>query len=476
MAKRSEAGGQGPVIQIPHDPFNEQIVIAAVLASARVRAKLVPSIHPDLFHSKGHPQIWTALRACLDKGLDPSIEALRQLGGKAIDAGYLQRLIEERPQAPPNMNHHVEVLKWDHARAEAARGPVSALLSSLQDPTTEPARVRALGRQVADSFEGHDGGWMHDPAQLVREQMAEVRARREGQALYPFGIEALDNHKDGKPRLIPGAKPGKTTLITAVSGAGKSTVTSQLMLGIARQRRRVLYGAWEQGGGVTLELMALQSLSWSKTRALTGQLTVEEEDQLQDRMLAISRYVRFWRLPFGRDAGSDDWTNNAALDAIRGQIADSACDVAVFDLFERCLAETRPEQERRALYRLATIADETQVHNVIVQQLRLKDVEQRADKRPTREAIFGTAAWTEVPDHILAVHNPALFKAVDNDLLYIYILKQRYGVWPQAIEFDWAPEKGLISNGRTVEYIPDQDDPSADPMQQWVEGARKGKR
>lgn len=470
--KRSEAGGA--TIQIPHDPFNEQIVIAAALTCERCRAKYLPSVHADLFHSKGHAAVWEALRECSRKKLEPSIEAVRQLGGGAIDADYLKQLIESRPQPPPNMAHHIEVLKWDHARIIAASGPVSALLKSLQDPTAEPARVRALGRQVADSFAGHDYSWLHDPAQLVREQMHEIRGRRTGQALYPFGIKALDRYDDGSPRLIPGAAPKKISLVTAVSGAGKSTVTSQLMLGIARQRRRVLYGAWEQGAGITLEMMALQSLKWSKSRIMTGEQTEQEEDELEQRMLQISRYVRFWRLPF--DASSDEWTNSAALDAVRAQIADSGCDVAVFDLFERALSETRPEQERRALYGLAAIADNLHVHFVLVHQLRLKDLERRTDKRPTREVIFGSGAWVEVSDNIFGVHNPAIFKPVDNDLLYIYILKQRYGRWPQAIEFDWEPDKGLISNGRDVEYLSDQDEPGADPIGQWLGSVQGGKK
>lgn len=459
MKRRSDARQQqpgiesdAPAIEITHDPFNEQLVIAAALTDPEVLKRYAPQLRPDLFLAEGHAEVWNAMREAFRRGLEVDPATLRQVGGARVDETYLSRLLQSHPSAPPNVGHHVAMLQWDRARADAVQGPIGALLKSLQDPTTDPERVRALSRQVVQCFEGHgDKRYLHDPGQLVREQADEIRKRRDGRACYPFGIDTLDRDEYGRWRLVPGAAPGKVTVVTAVSGAGKSTLVGQIALGIARQKRRVLCGAWEQGGGMTLEMMALQSLGWSRTRSATGQLTDEECDQLEARMGAISSYVRFWRIPVGRDPGVS-WSNDGALDAIHAHLADSGCDVAIFDLFERSLSDTRPDNERRALFRLQTILDETRVHGILVQQQRLKDIEMRPDKRPTREGIFGSAAWVEVADTIMGVHNAALFKDVPADVLEIDILKQRYGRWPLAVEFDWAPEVGVISNGRTIDY------------------------
>jgi hypothetical protein len=113
-----------------------------------------------------------------------------------------------------------------------------------------------------------------------------------------------------------------------------------------------------------------------------------------------------------------------------------------------------------------------------VQQQRLKDIELRPDKRPTREGIKGSGAWTEVPDNIFGVHRPALWKPVPDNVLEIDVLKQRYGKWPLAVEFDWDPDRGQISGGRSVEY--DQaaamGEGGSNPIDQKLHAGRGGKK
>src|SRR5262249_23574089 len=104
------------------------------------------------------------------------------------------------------------------------------------------------------------------------------------------------------------------------------------------------------------------------------------------------------------------------------------------------------------LWRQLAIAKATRTHHVLVHHLRGKDVEQRQDKRPTREAIKGSGAWVDVPDTIIGVHRPALWKSGPDDKLEPVVLKQRYGKWPLAVEFDHDPATGIISGGRTIEY------------------------
>ena len=91
---------------------------------------------------------------------------------------------------------------------------------------------------------------------------------------------------------------------------------------------------------------------------------------------------------------------------------------------------------------------------VIVQQMRLKDVEKRADKRPTRESIKGTGAFVEVADLVFGIHRDAQFKAVPDDTIEVICLKQRMGKANWAIQFDWDGDKSSITNGREVPYDP----------------------
>ena len=98
------------------------------------------------------------------------------------------------------------------------------------------------------------------------------------------------------------------------------------------------------------------------------------------------------------------------------------------------------------------MVDEAKVHAILLAQQRLKDVEQRTDKRPTREGIMGSSEWVQIADTILALHRPALFKAIADDKLELVVWKQRKGPWPLCVEFDWDPEFGSIEGGRSMPF------------------------
>lgn len=466
MRRRSEAStddrssvrrtAADPVLQIPHDTVNEQVVIAAALVDPKARKWLVTRLPPDAFVGKGHADAWRVIADLERRQLQFDPATVQQLAGGAVDADYLVRLVEARPASPPNLKHHVEMLEWDRTRLEAARGPVGSLLEALRDPTADPDRVRALGRQVAASFGLTGLKYLRDPRELVKEMAADIDRRRTGVACFPYGIDGLDVYEDGHPnagrhRLTPGAAPGQVTVITGLSGGGKTTFTTAIAVAQANMGRRVLFGAWEQGSRMTLELMAIQSLGLSRAAFVEGAITQEERDAVVGEAERLAEWVRFFELPFGRERGKRG-INDENLDLIHAYIADTGADVFVADLWRRAVRQFDPDEEEAALYRQQAIAQETRCHCILLHQQRLKDVEQREDKQPTREGLKGSGAWVEVPDTILGVHRPALWKNVPDTSLAVLVLKQRHGPWPLAVEFDWKPEEGSIRHGRSVDY------------------------
>jgi hypothetical protein len=213
----------------------------------------------------------------------------------------------------------------------------------------------------------------------------------------------------------------------------------------------VLYGSWEPECGMTLELIATMALGWSRSEVTEGRITHEDLVVLEEKMHQVSSWVSFMENPFQRvRAGKESNARN--LDLIHQHIVDSGCEVFVADLWDRCLVDDDPSEEKRALWRQHSIAQETRTHNILLAQQRLKDVEMRADKRPTREGIMGSSAWVTMADTILAPHRPALFKKVEDDKLELIVWKQRWGVWPAVVEFEWDAEFGSIANGRTIPF------------------------
>jgi replicative DNA helicase len=465
--RRSRKRAPGGEVIVPHDPVNEMVVIAAVIVGDEKARKLLDLLPADNFYGKGHAEAWGALREIRRQGLSYDPATVQQVSGGKVDVELLEEYVRDRPVVPPNLQHHADCVRWDRARVESARGPVTSFLEALRDPTADPGRLRSLARQVGSSFDGFGSQrFLRDSRQVVREHSRELTERREGRACYPFGIDGLDYYSEGdtkevdgqlvsiagQPRLVPGASPTKMTLVTGVSGCGKTTMTCRMTLGLANQGLTVLFGAWEQGSGPTLEIIAAMSLGWSRTDLMVGAFSEEDQAELEAEMERLGEWIRFFELPFGRARGEREF-NDKNLNLIQQYIADSAPDVFVADLFRRALKETAPDDEEQALYRMQAITQEQRCHSVLVQQLRLKDVEAREDKRPTRESIKGSSAWVDVPDHIVAWHRPALFKNVADDVVQAIVLKQRYGPWPQAVEFDYEPEYGTIENGHSIEYM-----------------------
>jgi len=450
---------------LPHDVGNEALVIVAAFANIEAMDRILRKLRPDQFLAKEHQTIWTALGEIRRRQMHPDVAAVQSFGGEA-SAKYVSELLRIY-EPPKNEDYHIQTVLWDAARATVAKGSLSSFLQALQDPKTEPDRLRSLAKQVALGFDGYETrSFLHDDAVLIRDQMRDIEARVSGRACWSYGLPGLDSEMEGrrevKRRMVPGAAPGQTTILTATSGAGKSTTAANMAIGMAfphgidsdEPGRKVLYGAWEMGGGLTLELLACISLGWSRSALLEGKgpiATHEGRERLSARMVRIAERIKFLGLPFRRDKG-ERHSNDKALDAIQGYIADSGCEVVFFDLWKRAIRDARPEDEEDALIRQQAMTTELRVHSILVQQQRLKDVEQRSDPRPTREGIKGSGAWTEIADTIIGVHRPALHKDVPDASVELLILKQRYGKWPLAVEFEWDPDLGRVWGGKSIPY------------------------
>ncbi len=476
--KKKQEVAEASTVTLPYDSTNESALVAAAYLDEPLRISLLTRLVADHFQQREHRELWQVFQEAMRRKLVLDLSLVEQLGSPELRA-YLAELVELRPELPQNVPYHVGNVLWDHARIAAARGPIPAFIMALRDPKAEPERVRGLARAIGQSFDGYeDRKYLLEPEAMVRDQMKEIERRVSGQACFSYGIPGLDfylgvdfdggNPEAKKRRMIPGPAPGQLTVVTGVSGGGKSTFTAHMVLGIAfpgwhtgdfaTPGRKVLYGAWEMRGGMTCELIACISLGWSRTELMdpdghpTSPIhTVEGRAKLNARMDLIATRVRFLANPFRR-RGGEKKSNERNLDIVQGYVADSGTEVFVADLWKRCLAHSDPEEEEEALIRQQAMVEEQNIHGILLQQQRLKDIEQRPDKRPTREGIKGTGAWVEVADTIIGVHRPALFKRVDDRTLEAFVLKQRYGKWPLGIEFGWEPDSGSLKGGKPIEY------------------------
>ena len=438
---------------IPYDVVNEGIVvIGCAQLSPDDRRHLCRRIKPDAFQDTRHRAIWTALQELARKGLAYAPATLQQLGGAALDLEYMATLQSVHGQVQ-NLDHHVQALEWDSRRIAAAMGPLAKLVQLMSDATAPQADVAAAAREVGVALANARSSIVRSTSQVRVETIKLVHEVRTGTTAYPFGLDGVDYFEDGKPRIIPGCAPGLFTAVVGLPGSGKSTVVKSVVVKQIEQGKRVLYGSWEMPRQVAFREIAAERLGIDRSRFAHGcqdPITDDEQALLDEEMSALEEFVIFCDMPAEHDGKRE--VNRRRLDQIHQAIVETGADVFVADLWKRMLVETDPAEEDKALVYQQAICQDTKCHMIAVQQLRAKDLEARADKRPTREGIKGAGGWIEVPDHILGVHRHGLWKNLPDDKLEIIVMKQRFGPWPLLVEFDWSAVAGTVTNGRSVKF------------------------
>jgi hypothetical protein len=132
---------------------NEQILIAAACRLDRDRRReLLRDASADHFFGKGHKEFWAALRELDARGLEFALDTVRQLGGEKVDAAYFESILTARVDVPPNLRHHVDTLRWDAARIEAAQGSLADLMDQFRDPLTEHSVLAKTARRLSEEF------------------------------------------------------------------------------------------------------------------------------------------------------------------------------------------------------------------------------------------------------------------------------------------------------------------------------------
>ncbi len=146
--KQQKPAEREATVRIPHDPVNEQVILAAACVDQAARRKLLDLIQPESFFAKGHPEAWRAIGELERRGLSYDPATIQQIAGDEVDTAYLDQLVELRPAVPPNLMHHVSCLAWDRTRIEGVRGPIAKLLELLRDPSAEASDVWTVSRSA----------------------------------------------------------------------------------------------------------------------------------------------------------------------------------------------------------------------------------------------------------------------------------------------------------------------------------------
>lgn len=447
--------------KIKISPVHEQVILGTMLKDPKCRARLVKSMSAEDFYVQAHRSIFAAIQELHEEGLEYIPATLKSFLPPEDEYGgitYLEKLLVL--SANENIDFHVDKARWDTIRNTLLTDRIPALTALLQDPRTTPDVISHTLKTLEGYSHTDDDSILITGKSHIARYNAELYARGSGANIRSTGYMALDR------KLTSPCKPGWVTVVAAAPSIGKTTFCLNMA---TRQssRRKVGYLAWESGATPATDIICASELKiplstlLKHPEKLTRKQT-EAKDELLEKLFDNNNMFSFLKRPPKRIfKKKSPWEiNDAVLDWLDGVLETWGVDQLYWDLFEKLLADRRPQAISWALDRVQEIAQEHHVHITLLHQILLKEAEKQNDKRPTRYNLKGSGGYVETPDFVFGLYRRAIYeRGVNDDELELHCLKQRMGPFPFRIVFDWEGRYGRVSGGREEQMtITDDDD------------------
>jgi len=421
-----------------------------MLKSKKHRSRLVKELSAREFYVSEHKQLFSGMtemeRARLDYTPPTLMTFMPDTNWGGTD--YLEKL--ESLGQDKNIEHHINAMRWDIARVEAFEIHIPELITDLKDPRASADEVIQTSKRLYEHLKASQSESAVISGESLRvRHSASIIARRVGVTFRSSGYMPIDQ------KLVSGFAPGKLSVITGAPSSGKTTLALNMAKRQAR-KWRVGYLAWESGIEDALDIVCSSQLKipLEKMAKLAHMLTDEEQEQIDNYITEITgdENLSFLKPPPRKlYKGNPFEVNDRVLDWIESELEKWDVDIVFWDLFEKKLPARKPEQISNAIDRVQEMIapDRLNLHMCLMVQLLLKEVEKRKDKRPTRDALKGTAAYVEAPDLILGAYRPAIYEyGLDDNIIEVSCLKQRKGPFPWRIIHRWNGTYGRITGGR----------------------------
>lgn len=431
----------------------EQVLLGSAMSSLESARMICAVIDASDFRGQENKVVFGAIRACVSEGMRPS--ALAVAAHSPPDGGYggieyLRRLEGLGVLPAEETRLHADRLKKCAAR-DRLLDRMDRLKAIVNDQTkTHEEVVRAVMKEAtalaSAGVPARDTG-------LAERWISEMERWRSGDV--PFvstGYPALDGV------LAEGFARGKVTVIAARPRMGKSTMVADMVRRLLRARKkpRILVAPLEVG-----EMVFLSQVLGADAGIGTEMLTKTPADLTMAQAEELKRLAK-------KVVGTDDrlevlsgnpfpllsktrgrWSNETALDKMEEIVSAGRYDLAIWDLWERALPNTRePQEVASALFRFHSIMEAYGCHGVIVHQL-VRTLEKQRDRRPKLTDLKGSGGYEEVADLVLLLHRErAYYKFCKDDLIEVWVAKQRRGRDDAVVVADFVPQTCELLNDR----------------------------
>jgi len=440
---------------------SERGIIATMIRDPRLRREVATKHSSAAIGEPKHRVMFRALARMAEENLRWSEATLEDLAGGEDYGGprYVRELLEEFPEALPNVDFHLARCRLDSTKMRVVNESMPELARLCGDPKASGDQLVAAARRVlAIAEQGKASRRIHTPSMLVDQLYESLRTWRSSTgAHWPTGFPALDRV------LTYGLAPGLLSMVAARPRVGKTKFITCLMRNQVALRRGMHVGAWEMhplsyvmsmvaaeaGVGVTRMVREAKDLTDEERRAIhrVGELLAGDDDAFS---------IEENPFPY-LDKSKDRWDlNGPNLDHFESTVAEQSKTKSLFilDVLMKMIPDRRPDAIAAALIRVRDIALKYKVHICMLHHVNRDG----ADGRPTLEHLKGAGAIEEDMDIVLALDRPVLRASSARrrkmrDTLDVHLLKQREGVGVFAVRYTYDPDHARLEDEEVVDEL-----------------------
>lgn len=448
---------------------NEQLVLANMIKSNKIRRRLAKELKPYHFIGKKHRTIFNILCRMVEKNLDFDIDTFESLAAEKDEYGgasYVLKL-EALYQENANIEHHVNILKADSVKHHIKERRMEKLIDILEDPHSDVSEINQIIDQIKEEVQANfQTTLILSGIELRKNYWKDLQERRKTSIFVPSGIKGLDRW------LTEGFARKKCSVWSARPGMGKTTTMANVALNLSRgiknskgeiiaEPKKVLIAPLETGHISYLDIMVsvlikerLEAEAETEQSALPKSMIgmrldrlVRYSDQLTDQEMSLIK----WAMDEIFSNENLCFVDNPALtlDELEAILEEGNYDVCIVDLWER-LADIEIDAAKltKKLTRTQAIAKHCNVHMAIVHQQRRSDGKSK-NKKPTMEALKNSGAYEEVADLVVFMYRAKYYNPeLEEDIIEYIIAKQRRGAMNKSAFHNFYADYGMIGEYR----------------------------
>ena len=388
----------------PHSIESEMCMLSAMLLDPTCVDDVVAAMNRDDFFQADHQILFDAildLRAgkkiadmmLLREWLDAR-QLLEEIGG----IGYLMEIMQAAPNAA-NAVHYAGVVK-EKSRWRQLISLSNDMLRAAYAPQEDDSSVNAaatLAAKAATVAQSKSGADFRTIAEITSEVYQQAVTKE--LVLVPSGFDALDAEIGGFGR-------GEMWLIGARPSMGKSTLSKQMALRIARKGFSVAYFSLEEGEGkIGRNILSAEAYVANNRLRKPQEITFDEFKRLGD----AERFMRQENPPL-RITGKIRRLTDVRAAAARA-VAKHGAQVVIIDYLQRIgtTGKTPYERANEASLGISDLCKDLDVVGIVPVQLSRATVN-RDNKRPTMTDLRDSGQIEQDADGIIFLHREDYYR------------------------------------------------------------------